>query len=712
MTGSLFLVCLVVQSVSSLYISIDGDKGNDSIDCLQGQHSCQSLIYVSHSTITSNLTIEINSSTLAIKGSVSFTGFNGLTINGQRSNIKCSGNESNQNGSGIVFNNCINVNLNNFAIKYCGLVYQQDQYYGLQAVLFYNCSGIFLSLLKFANSNGTGLVLYNNTGGSGNVSMSGCTFSNNSYLEKETVDQVRFTGGGLRIIQVWEVAINIYVCKFVKNSAASVGGALFVTFQDLFVTNITVTGSSFINNIAGTRGGAIAVTVHRNDYHVYLKVHRYSINFQACNIIGNIAQFGGGVALQIPHSDIYDVSSLTSRSNKIRFHFCKFIGNKGKVTSAVDINGSSQKLYQSIYTSVEFQIDNQFINNTAGIDLQGPHPQYKGKLFKATIFAIDVEVILTHRLNFYNNTGTPIYFLNSRLHITGKSDPNNGSAKTSITFVNNTGDHGGAIFIDNTAMDLYFNGTLHFSGNTAVIGGAIFIQSLNIMQYEGTCFLQNDVTALQLHFSNNSATSGIGHDIFASTLQPCVQLYKSNTTALFVDGKMGKFNFSSSVSQSVSTAPARLLLNKTHLFPFPGLPYTIDVMQLDELNQSVINLQLFPLSATWLHNTPIKMNLTHSIGRDYVIIFNGQIGDNGTLLLQTTEYSAALYINVTLFQCPPGYIFQADTCHCSHSISDLYYYGIPHCLENRSAVISTGTWAGYLKEKFTTADCVEWCIVW
>ena len=707
MTISLFLLILIFQSVSSLYISIDGDKGNDSIDCLQGQHSCQSLMYVSHGTITSNLTIEIISSTLGIKGSVSFTGLNGLTINGQRSNIKCSRNENNYSGSGIVFNNCNNVNLNSLSIEYCGLVYQQDQYYGLQAVLFYNCSGIILSQLNFANSNGTGLVLYNNTGSSGNIFIIKCTFSNNSYLERETVDQVRFTGGGLRIIRVWEVAIDLYICKFVNNSAASVGGALYVTFHNLFITNITIISSSFINNTAGTRGGAIAVTVHRNDYHVYLKVHRYSINFQACNISGNIAQFGGGVALQIPHADIYDVSSLTSRSNKIRFHFCNFIGNKGKVTSAVDINGSSQKLYQSIYTSVEFQIDNQFINNTAGIDLQGPHQQYKGKLFKATIFAIDVEVILTHRLHFYNNTGTPIYLLNSRLHITGKSDPNNGSAKTSITFVNNTGDRGGAIFIDNTAIDLYFNGTLHFSGNTAVIGGAIFIQSLNIMQYEGTCFLQNNVTILQLHFNNNSATSGIGHDIFASTLQPCVQLYQSNTTALFTDGKMGKFNFSSSVSHSVSTAPAKLSLNlnKTHAFPFPGLPYTMDVMELDELNQSITNLQLFPLSATWLHNTPIKMNLTHSIGHNYVIIFNGQEGDNGTLLLQTTEYSAALYINVTLFQCPPGYIFHADTCHCSHSISDLYYYGIQHCLENKSAVISTGTWAGYLKHEFTTADC-------
>ena len=705
MTKSLFFLFLIFQSVSSLYISIDGDKGNDSIDCHQGQHSCQSLMYVSHGTITSNLTIEIISSTLGIKGSVSFTGINGLTINGQRSNIKCSGKENNHSGFGIIFNNCNNVTLNSLSIEYCGLVYQQDQYYGLQAVLFYKCSSIFLSLVNFTNSNGTGLVIYGTSRDI--IVVSQCTFSNNSLSdrffnpERETAHQLAFTGGGFSILQVHDVYIVISICHF-SNNSASVGGGFYATLTDSFNTEITLLSCRFINNAASTRGGAIAITAYRNDNY-YSNNHTYTINFYFCDIIGNTAQFGGGVSLQIPHSH----SKLILKQNIISFHDCKFIGNKGKVTSAVDINGSSQKLYQSIFTSVYFLNNNHFINNTAGINLQGPHPQYKGKLFKATVFAIDVEFGIHDVLSFYNNTGTPIYLLNSHLHFTGKSKSNQSSATSNITFINNNGDHGGAIFMNNGAIDILFKTVWYFSGNTAVIGGAIFIQSLNIMQYEGTCFLQNNVTTLELHFNNNSATSGIGHDIFASTLQPCVQLYQSNTTALFTDGKMGKFNFSSSVSHSVSTAPAKLSLNlnKTHVLPFPGLPYTMDVMQLDELNQSITNLQLFPLSATWLHNTPIKMNLTHSIGHDYVIIFNGQEGDNGTLLLQTTEYSAALYINVTLFQCPPGYIFHADTCHCSHSISDLYYYGIPNCLENRSAVISTGTWAGYLKHEFTTADC-------
>ena len=99
----------------------------------------------------------------------------------------------------------------------------------------------------------------------------------------------------------------------------------------------------------------------------------------------------------------------------------------------------------------------------------------------------------------------------------------------------------------------------------------------------------------------------------------------------------------------------------------------------------------------------MKIELIRSIANNYIVVFKGTVGDKATLLLQTTEYSARLFINITLYQCPPGYMFQSDTCHCN----DNYYYGILHCLEdNNAAVIDTGLWAGYIGEKFATADCV------
>ena len=172
---------------------------------------------------------------------------------------------------------------------------------------------------------------------------------------------------------------------------------------------------------------------------------------------------------------------------------------------------------------------------------------------------------------------------------------------------------------------------------------------------------------------------------------------------LFKNGVMGKFNYSSLTSQSVATAPVTLLINETKLLPYPGLSYNMSIIQLDELN-NITNLQLFPLSATLLNkqDSSLKVVLTHSIANNYIIVFKGTVGDKGTLTLQSNEYSATLSINVSLYQCPPGYIFLTDTCHC---IPNHYYYGIVHCLEDKNAVITTGLWAGYLQEKFATADC-------
>ena len=700
MSQNIFLF-LLLQSVSSLHISINGDKGNDSPDCLKGQFPCQSMMYVADSfRLTSNLTITIIRSTLSLQGSVVFTGINGLTINGKGTNIKCNG--TGIKGSGIVFNNCSNVKLNNFTVEYCGLLHKRNKYCGQQAILVYNCSNFVLLQVNLNYSNGTGLVMYNIEG---IVGIWQCVFSNSKLMFKDGDILYRrkfltvscfggVIGGGLRVIQQLRgYKFFMERSQFINNSASSTGGALYLTFNDYSLTVISITSSSFIGNTADTSGGAIGISVQRHgEIFVY---SQYSISVRGCNIIGNAAQFGGGVALEITHET--SRRSMKTPTNDIRFQWCKFIDNKAKISSAVDINGNNQKLYQSLHTIITFQHNCQFRGNVAGIDLPHTHQHYKGKYFKATVFAIDVLVEFFGKASFYNNTGTPLYLKNTRMHFGFRSN---------VSFINNTGDQGGAILVDeNAVIDIFSDAKLNFLNNTAVIGGAIFIESLVIMQYKGTCFIQNKNITADLNFMNNKAWSKIGNDIFASTFQPCVQLYDSNVTALFTNGKMGTINFSSSMQHAVSTAPAMIILNVTHLFPYPGLPYTMSITLLDELNNNVTNLQLFPLSASLLYKTSVSIDLAHFIANSYTIIFKGQVGDNDTLLLQTTEYSALLHINVTLYQCPPGYIIHKNSCHCSHSAGNVYYYGILRCLEDYHAVIAAGLWAGYIKEEFITADC-------
>ena len=218
-------------------------------------------------------------------------------------------------------------------------------------------------------------------------------------------------------------------------------------------------------------------------------------------------------------------------------------------SSAVDINGRSQNVYQCLETFVRFHFC-QFIGNMAGID--NNQQELRGKLFKATLYATDASVYFVDDLSFVNNTGTALYAVHSLVRL---------SHGAHIRFFNNTGDKGGAMFLaEYSVINLIGQNVstlINISNNKALFGGAIYIQSL-INLHEGPCFIFQ-TSNVKFQFSNNNATSGFGHDIFASTLQNCVQLYGGNTSSLFTDGKMGKFEFSSWTAHPVATAPVRLI---------------------------------------------------------------------------------------------------------------------------------------------------------
>ena len=454
-----------------------------------------------------------------------------------------------------------------------------------------------------------------------------------------------------------------------------------------------ITSSNFIGNTAGTAGGAIGFIVHQTKCnHNGTIPFGFSVTVSSCKIINNKAKFGGGVAIQIVY---YEYRNDGTNVKQFTFQFCRFIGNKAVASSAVDINGRSQNVYQCLETYIRFQFC-QFIGNMAGIDTN--QQELRGKLFKATLYATDAYVFFLTKISFVNNTGTALYAVHSRLRL---------SHGAQIRFFNNTGDKGGAIFLAENSI-INFAGPsvstlINISNNKALFGGAVYIQSL-INLHEGPCFIFR-TSNVKFQFSNNNASSGFGHDIFASTLQNCVQLYGGNTSSLFTDSKMGKFEFSLWTPPPVATAPVTLLINEKELIPYPGIPYNMTITQMDEFNNIITNLQLFPLSATLQneHNSSLKIDLTYSIANNYIIVFKGTAGDTATLLLQTTEYSARNLINITLYHCPPGYTFQTDTCYCNSN----YYYGISGCSEaTNEAVINAGLWAGYIEDKFATADCV------
>ena len=472
----ILLLCILLHSVSSLNIRIDGDNGNDSIECLteQPQSSCQSLKYVADTiNKTGNLTIEIISPTLSLQGSVVFTDINGLTINGQGTSISCSNGSILYSNSGIVFDTCSNVKLISFTIEHCGLLHKKEKYHGRQSIFFISCKNFQVLKVNFSDNNGYGLVLYDSIS-SANVTQN--TFANNGIKHTDLLkaEESNATGGGLHIFQYnpYNSPYNTIIIagnQFINNSATTIGGALHIKLNHC--TNFFyIAASNFIGNTAGTAGGAIGFIVHKTRCNYNSTIpFGFRVTLISCNITNNKAKFGGGVAIQIVH---YESVIDGTKLNQFSIEFCHFTGNKAMVSSAVDINGRSQKIDRCLETVVYFN-DCYFTGNMAGID--NNQLKVKGKLFKATLYATDAYVYCFTNILFVNNIGTALYAVNARVHI---------SHGAIIRFLNNIGDQGGAIFLaDESAIDFSRHKAsplINFSNNTALLGGAIYIQSLEV----------------------------------------------------------------------------------------------------------------------------------------------------------------------------------------------------------------------------------------
>ena len=531
------------------------------------------------------------------------------------------------------------------------------------------------------NNTGAGLLLSNSYGP---IAIINCTFSSNVYshckddcngLSLQTRDSGLYSsttvnGGGLVIYYncpIKDKSITIIYCQFNNNVASNDGGALNAMFiREVMNNTIQVSNCIFTNNSAVSKGGAVSIKLQIGNLKII-----YKYIFTDCNFIGNKAQIGGGLIITVLHPFFGRALDASTDSNAT-FCNCAFDGNEAEVSAAVDIN--IHTFFHIVIAIHQCQFKNNILSSS------------QGETVKSVASVFNVAVKFIGITSFSNNSGTALYLINSRVifHYFSYTE-----------FFNNTSSgNGGAILIsDNSMIEANDHSTLLFINNTAVIGGGICtLQST-------ACFVYKHDT--NMTFSNNNASSGLGHDIFISNLQTCLELYPSIVIIFSF------LHFSSKRLSYKSTGPVEIKIPVTQLAPYPGIPYTINIIQLDQFKNTITDLQRFPISVTLLNNTVMKIDISYSIVNDYTIVFKGGSGANDTLLLQTTEYNATLLVNVSLNQCPPGYIFQNGTCHCSHSTS-LYYYGVLHCVEEKNAVIAGDLWAGYLesiKFEFVTADC-------
>ena len=741
------IILLALLDFASTRVYIDGKKGTDNKECLNGSHYCKSLEYVSNATTGNcdNLEISIISFNLNLTKVANFTKCNSLNISGngtKNTTIQCG------KDSGLLFKNSSQIYLTNLSISDCAFEKRYREQtadsgcafmhrYSREAVGMYDCHNIKIYNVMIRGSDGVALQIENVSnitihralfidnyihrpsclrGGGINIynsnatvngyswvqpytyiSIINCSFiSNSAYNIHDVYKNVSKSGGGLYIFLNHQYDLKILVsdCIFVNNTA-STGGALFIHIgrQSKF-NQITVVNSNFSENSAPIfEGGALNIVF---GYKYSMQPGHNVFTFRGCQFINNAAHIGGAVAMLIPRARInYSMKFY----DKISFKSNIFSKNRASASAAIDINRYPLRTSHDIYRiRIEFQncsFTNNIViaNKTNSID-------------RGIVFSAGVPITFGSTNWFENNYGTALCIAGTTIIFWPKSF---------AYFINNTGDHGGAILLIEKSTLNVNHSSLSFYNNTAYLGGAICVipTHTDILFETGECvfyrYSKGNTSNYNERISNfafkgNNALSGIGHDIFVSSLTSCAKLFKcrQNYTDLFLKRFLGTFNFSLPFDDSVATAPHKIQLKggAEKIYPFPGLPFQINILQVDELNKTFSSYFFLSARIKDKKRSPVTF---YSDNETYFVILYGRPNNNITLVIQTTDFSNVyLEIKATLQKCPPGYILVGNTCSCGIG----HYQGISYCAHNESAAIMSGQWAGFINnEKFATGCC-------
>ena len=722
--------------VSSLYITIDSDKGNDTEQCLYGSESCRSLRHVANYTNgASNITIEIVSSSLLMQDSAVFSNINGLNIIGQGADITCNGGHF--NGTGIFIKNCSEIALSSFSIAKCGGKFGSTY----QSIAIKDSFTLSISYVNIMNSTGRGIVISNVQG---NVLVSNCNLLYNGQLTKgETIGQggmsvtlnytdksnYSFTncnfehnlaytnsgwkhiykhGGGLQIL-IYDSSQNKIIlenCNFINNRALIAAGfKLFIAGNSTNNFISVVSGIFKENEASGGGGGAdigfSASRIPQNN----------TVEMKHCYFFHNKGVFGGGLAL---FTGVHKLRDLTH--SKIIITSCNFTNNTASGGSAVDIN--KDKINENgclIITEITF-ISCQFTSNMAETHTQSNHATASSVTQAGAFFTSEIPATFQGHTTFSYNYGSALYASSAKITF----------GNNSITrFLHNSGVIGGAILLmTKSSLSFGTNVTFYFTNNTASYGGAIC--SLNTdTQYYGyteSCFIDIPTNNVTMIFDNNTATTKIGADIFTSSMLQC-SITCSIEHKVHIEVKnLFQMCFENIHAQYIATPTFNVTVLEDWITAAPGQLFHMKISQHDYFNNEVG--KLFPLSASLINIKgsikidPNYVRVTSNISKLY-----GLPQSNATLVLQSNIIAnIRIEVNVVLSHCPPGFYFDNSKykCNCSAPLGSIpMYEGIYRCTDDDSSVLITDTWAGYVTigssidinmqnqtdENFVTSNC-------
>ena len=510
-------------------------------------------------------------------------------------------------------------------------------------------------------------------------------------------------GGGLCIILNGNSShntIHITNCTFSDNQATTWGGGAYISpRRNLLNNTIIIRNTTFINNkcINGGGGGMKVSFLSYLD-----NTSSTQLQVLNCHFISNIAKTNGG-GLSIISSKESEISKLKDQlENRIEFRDCVWRNNEAVLGSAIDLTPGVWDVLGNGLLPVPMFENCRFENNSISKGMsklsEGVTMETSGV---ATMMVSSFAVIFKGSMHFSDNQGTPIYLQSGLVTV-------NEGCELIIT--RNKAKNGGAIaFIGFSVIYLERNTRITIQDNKAKIqGGALYVKSIDQHNRfsSKSCFLQVQVQEsphenATISFDGNSADTGIGNTIYASTLKPCNHTCDDPNMQSWlgcVASVTGMNNFTNQVSTDIVGFRYHEAALKEYEI-IPGKFFKIPITSYDEFNKSVNTV--YDLSLSENNTVKLKNRTSPYLSNTDIRVFGEKYAESNELLLEKDENT--VLIKMRTAECPPGHYHENSTCTCNVN----HFRGIWKCTANHKiASIINGFWIGLCHNRM---QCSGFC---
>ena len=486
--------------------------------------------------------------------------------------------------------------------------------------------------------------------------------------------------------------INIIDCHL-ENNQAVWGGGLLVGVLDFARNNtVVVKHVTFSNNScsidAVTGGGGVRVY-----YFPQIESPRNLIVITDSIYDSNSAYYGGGISVAI-NREVGDIDT-------IRFCNCTWQRNVARVGSAVasflmDIL-STGHVVTPVFDNCSFtQNSNTYKGNSV---------QFVGH---GSLYTDEVPFSFYNKNYFMENDGTALSVLDALIDFKDNS---------SAVFYRNKGLRGGAVaLLGSAVLRVFPNTMLLFEENMATDkGGAIYFIALGVRDivYLRGCFIQYYNFSIspfewetKFIFINNTSPNP-GHDIYCTTLIPCVWSFIGNSFVKTAEAVQQTFRWNNTFTytndddDAIATDPASTRVTTDTLSFAPGQLYNLNLSITDDVGisrQTVLfahspNDSIVRVANTSTYISTNLIEVTGAQDRQFQLDFQ-------SITTRVLSFS----LNATLAKCPPGFYLPETSpvsqskCRCSVYDANEKYNDILYCDESSSrAFIQSQFWAGYIR---------------